>query len=138
MMSFVHGDLLHETISLGTSRIGLIALKDDLLKLTVGLKDLLKIGLGDAKVNVTDIEAMEGGTVGSRSGAAFRRTSSAVLLSLGKLGNDRHTLEFLASQLEGLGNGSFVLELNISNTAMSVNPLGTSRGSAVLTPWSGQ
>jgi hypothetical protein len=64
---------------------------------------------------------MEGGTVGSRSSTALRRASSAVLLRLGKLGNDRNTLEFLASQLEGLRNGIFVLELNISNAAMSIS-----------------
>jgi hypothetical protein len=37
----MHGYLLNETVALGASRVGLIALEDDLLKLTVGLKDLL-------------------------------------------------------------------------------------------------
>jgi hypothetical protein len=89
-------------------------------------------------VDITDVKAMEGGTIGSWSGTAFGRTSSAVFLSLGKLGDDRNTLEFLAGQLEGLRNGIFVLELNIANAGMSVSISGTSRKCVVLTPWSGQ
>jgi hypothetical protein len=46
---------LNETISLGTTRVLLITLENDLLKLTEGLKDLLKIGLGDAEVDVADV-----------------------------------------------------------------------------------
>jgi hypothetical protein len=82
---------------------------------------LLEIRLGDAEVDVADIEAMEGGSIGSRSGAAFRRTSSAVLLSLGKLRNNGNAFQFLASQFESLWNGIFVLELNVTNAGILVS-----------------
>ena len=59
-------NLLNETISLGSARIHLIALEDDLLKLTERLEDLLEILLSDTKMNVANVKTMERGTQRSR------------------------------------------------------------------------
>ena len=86
------GYLLNETISLGAARVHLIALEDDLLKLTERLEDLLQILFSDTKMNVANVETMERGTVSTRRSTTLRGTGSTVLLSFSKLGNDRNTL----------------------------------------------
>ena len=68
-------------------------------------------------MDVANIEAVEGGTVGTRRGAALGGSSSTVLLSLCELRNDGDALQFLASQLQRFGNRLFVLELNVANAA---------------------
>lgn len=111
------GDLLNESVALGTARISLIALENDLLKLAKRLKDLLEVGLRDAEVNVADVEAMEGSAVGTRSGAAFGGARSTVLLGFGERHDNRNALQFLASQLDSLRNRVFLLKLNVADTA---------------------
>jgi hypothetical protein len=108
-------DLLNETVSLGAARVQLIALEDDLLKLTKGLEDLLEILLGDAEVDVADVETVEGSAIGTRGSTALGGTSSTVLLSFSQLGNDGDALEFLASQLQCLRNRLFSFELNVAD-----------------------
>jgi hypothetical protein len=68
-------------------------------------------------VDVADVEAVERRTIGTRSSTAFGGASSAVLLSFGELRDDRDTFKFLTSQFERLGDGLFILELNIADTA---------------------
>jgi hypothetical protein len=109
------GNSLNETISLGATRVHLIALEDDLFKLTKRLKNLLKILLSDTKVNIADVETMERGTVSTRRSTTFRGTSSAILLGFGELGNDGNAFQFLTSQLQCFGYRLFVLELNIAD-----------------------
>jgi hypothetical protein len=113
--------LLNETVALGSARVHLVALQDDLLKLTVRLEDLLKILLRDTEVNVSDIETMEGSAVGARGGATFGWSSCAVLLSLSELGDDRYAFKLLAGQLESLWNRVLILELNVADTKNGVS-----------------
>lgn len=108
-------DLLDETISLGAARVQLIALEDDLLKLTKRLEDLLEIFFGDTEVDVADIETVEGGAVSTGCSTALGRTSSTVLLGFSKLGNDGDALKFLASQLQCKRYRLFSFELNVAD-----------------------
>ena len=62
---------LNKSVALGSTRVHLVALEDDLLKLTIRLEDLLEVLLSHAEVNVADIETMEGGAVGTGSSTAF-------------------------------------------------------------------
>ena len=131
-------NLLNETISLGSARIHLIALEDDLLKLTERLEDLLEILLGDTEVYVANVETVERGAVGTGGSTTLRGTSSTVLLCFSKLGNDGNTLQFLASQLQCLGNRRFILELNVADARRTVSMLVWVVVKQVLTPWTGQ
>jgi hypothetical protein len=70
-------------------------LQNDLLKLAIGFEDLLKIRFGHTEVNVADVETMERSAVGTRSCAALRRSSSAILLGLCELGDDGNTFKLL-------------------------------------------
>lgn len=72
-------------------------------------------------MNVTNVEAMERCAISAWCSTSLRRTSSAVLFSFRELRNNGDTFQLLSSQLEGLGNRLFVLELNISNTAFTVS-----------------
>jgi hypothetical protein len=78
----------------------------------------LKIGLGDTEVDVANIEAVEGGAVSTRSGTTLRWSSSAILLCLGELGDDRDTFELLSSQLESLRYRLLVFELDITDAGV--------------------
>lgn len=131
-------NLLNETISLGSARIHLIALEDDLLKLTERLEDLLEILLGDTEVYVANVETVERGAVGTGGSTTLRGTSSTVLLCFSKLGNDGNALQFLASQLQCLGNRRFILELNVADARRTVSMLVWVVVKQVLTPWTGQ
>lgn len=64
---------------------------------------------------------MEWGAVSTRSSTALGGSSSTVLLSFGKLGNNGDALEFLASQLQRLGNRLFFLELNVADAERMVS-----------------
>lgn len=121
----IRSNSLNETVAFGTTRDDLIALQDDGFKLAKWLEDLLKIGFGDAEVNVTNVKTVEGCAIGARSSAALGRSSSAVLLCFCELRNDWNTLEFLAGQFESFRDRLFFFELNISNTTESVSTLGT-------------
>jgi hypothetical protein len=103
-------------------------LKNDLLKLTIRLEDLLEIRLGDTEMNVADIEPVEWRSVGTWSSAALRGPSGTVLLGFGKLRNDGDTFELLAGQLKSLGNRLFVLELNVTNAGIYVSTRGAWNG----------
>lgn len=59
------------------------------LELTEGLEDVLKVGLGDAEVDVAHIQPVEGNRIGMTG--RFRVADLAVLLGLGGLDNDRDT-----------------------------------------------
>lgn len=90
---------LNETIAFGAAGVHLVALEDDLLKLTIRFEYLLEILLGDAKVDVANIETVKGRAVGTRSSAALGWSRGTILLCFCELGDDRNTLQFLAGQL---------------------------------------
>lgn len=109
--------ILDKPITLGASRVLLITLQRHLLQFPEREEDVSKIVLSDTEVDVSDIKAMEGSTIGTSCGTALTSCAgSAILLCLGKLGDDRDSFEFLASQLQSLGNGFFFLELNVTDT----------------------
>lgn len=88
-------------------------------------------------MNVSNVETVERRAISTRSSAAFRGTSSAVLLGLGELRNDGDTLQFLASQFESFGNRLFVFELNVADTGAKLVQLLPDGGES-HTPWSDQ
>jgi hypothetical protein len=111
-------NILDKPIALGTTRILLVTLKDDLFEFTIRLEDLLEIGLGDTKVDVANVEAVEGRAVGARNSTALGGSSSAVLLGFGKLRDDRDALQSLTSQLESFGDRLLLLELNVTDAGI--------------------
>jgi hypothetical protein len=125
-------DSLYETVALGATRVGFITLEDDLLKLTIGLEDLLKIRLGNAEVDVADIEAVEGRAIGTRSSTTLGGPGSTILLGFSELRNDGDTFELLAGQLKSLGNRLFVLELDVTNAGVNVSMRDAQDGEALL------
>jgi hypothetical protein len=115
------GYSLNETISLGATWVGLIALKDDLLKLAERLENLLEVRLGDAEVDVANVETVEGCAVEAGCSAALGGSSRAVLLSFGKLRDDGDALEFLTSQFQSFRNRFLILELNVTDSVAHVS-----------------
>ena len=61
-----------------------------------------------------------------------------IFVYFSKLGNDGNTLQFLASQLQCLGNRRFILELNVADARRAVSMLVWVVVKQVLTPWTGQ
>jgi hypothetical protein len=78
----------------------------------------LEIGFGDTEMDIANVEAVEWRTVGTRSCATFRGSSGPVLLGFGKLGDNRNTFQLLTRQLDGFGNGIFVLELDVTDARL--------------------
>lgn len=115
------GDLLNETITLGATWVGLIALENDLLKLTERLEDLLEIRLRDTEVDVANVKTMEGCAVEAWSSSAFGGSSRAVLLSFSELRDNGNALKFLAGQLKSFGHGVLIFELNVTNSIAHVS-----------------
>jgi hypothetical protein len=77
-------------------------LQSDLLQRTVREENLLKIRLGDAEVDVSNIETMERSAIASSCWSTFAGgAGSTVLLCFSELGNNRNSLQLLASQLNG-------------------------------------
>jgi len=111
-------NLLHVAIALGAAWRCLITLQRDVLEFAKRLEDGLEVFLGDAEVYVSNIQAMEGGTVGAGNdaAAALGGPGSTVLLGLGQLGDDGHALQLLAGEIQCLGNRLLVLELDVANT----------------------
>lgn len=72
-------------------------------------------------MDVAYVETVEGSAVGAGSCASLRWAGSTVLFSFSKLRNDGDTFQLLSSQLQSLGNGLFVLELNVANAGMTVS-----------------
>ena len=109
---------LYEAIALRASGVLFVALKGNLLQLSIWNEDFLEIVLGDAEVDVADVETVERSTISSASSTTFSGSSTrgAVFLCFGKLRNDRNALELLSCQLQGLRDRGLVAELDIANT----------------------
>ena len=69
-------------------------------------------------MDVADVETVEGGAVGTGCSTALGWTSSTVLLSFSKLGNDGDALQFLASQLQCKRDRLFSFELNVADAGL--------------------
>jgi hypothetical protein len=82
------GDLLYESIAATASVVVFLELNE--FKLTKRLENVLKILLGDAEVDVSNIQPVERDRVGVGAGAVCSSDLS-ILLSLCKLDDDRNT-----------------------------------------------
>lgn len=60
---------------------------------------------------------MEWSAVGTRRGTTLRGAGSTIFLGFSKLGDNGDTFQFLASQLQCLGDGFLILKLNIADAA---------------------
>lgn len=85
---FHEQDLLYETVATAAAVVVFLQLNE--FKLAERFKHVLEVLLGNAEVNVANVQAMEryGISVGA---GAVRGSDLSVLLSLGKLDNDRNT-----------------------------------------------
>lgn len=81
-------NLLYKSIAAAAAII--VLLKLNKLKLAKWLENILEVLLRDTKVNIADIEAVERNGVGVGARAVCR-ANLAILLSFGKLNNDRNT-----------------------------------------------
>lgn len=87
----------------------------DEVKLAEGLKDGSQVLFGDVEVDVPNVETVIRNLVWVTT-TRFGSTRLTILLSLGDLDDDRNSFEFLTSELQGLSDGFFILELNITDT----------------------
>lgn len=81
-------DILYKSVTTAPAVVILLELYK--LELTKGLKYILQILLRDAKMDVAHIESVEGNRIGVVS-RGLCGAHLAVLLSLGKLDDDRNT-----------------------------------------------
>jgi hypothetical protein len=102
--------------SVATAATGIVLLKLDKLEIAKGLKYSLKIVLSDVEMNVSNVEAMERNRVGV-SATRLGVPGLAVLLRLSDLNNDGNAEELLASDLQCLGHGFFVLKFDVTDSA---------------------
>lgn len=81
-------NILYESVTTAPTVVVLLEL--DELELAEWLEDILQILLGNAEVDVSHVETVERNRVGVVS-SGLRGAHLAVLLSLGKLDDDRNT-----------------------------------------------
>ena len=81
-------DSLYKPITAAAAVVVLLEL--DELELAKGLEDILEILLGDAEVDVADVETVKGDGIGMIA-AALSIANLTVLLGFGKLDNNRDT-----------------------------------------------
>lgn len=94
----------------------LLLLELNKLELSKGLKHEAKVLFRNRKVDIADVETMKGDSVGLR-GTAVGVADLTVLLRFGMGDDDGDTAQLLPSEVDGLGNGILVTELNVTNTA---------------------